>query len=34
MAYYYDILYDKNYSDVKYKILYLGVLNGIHCINT
>ena len=26
MAYYYDILYDKNYSDVKYKIPYLGDL--------
>ena len=26
MAYYYDILYDKNYSNVKYKIPYLGDL--------
>ena len=26
MAYYYDIVYDKNYSNVKYKIPYLGDL--------
>ena len=26
MAYYYDILYDKNYNNVEYKIPYLGDL--------
>ena len=26
MAYYYDIVYDKKYSNVKYKIPYLGDL--------
>ena len=26
MAYYYDVFYDKNYSDISYKIPYLGDL--------
>ena len=33
MAYYYDILYDKNYSNVKYKIPYLGDLLEMSGVN-